>query len=287
MLTQEQIDHYQDKGYIGVEGVLNAEQVDALRRATDGFVEQSRTVAESDEIFDLEPGHTAAAPKLRRIKSPVMQHETYHNMLHHERILDIVAQLIGATIRYNGDKLNMKSGGFGSPVEWHQDWAFYPHSNDDLLAVGICIDDMNVGNGCLMVVPGSHKGPILDHHLDGHFAGAVTDPDFDDSRAERVELKAGGISIHHVRALHGSLPNLSPNPRRLLLLQYCAGDAWPLGQAVDWEGFGKSFIRGERSNQIRCSDTPVRMPIPGAKLGGSIYAVQQVLSKSNIKVAAG
>ena len=48
------------------------------------------------------------------------------------------AQLIGPGVRYNGHKLNMKSGEYGSPVEWHQDWAFYPHTNDDLLAVARC-----------------------------------------------------------------------------------------------------------------------------------------------------
>jgi len=52
-------------------------------------------------------------------------------------LLDIVAQLIGPGIYYNGDKLNMKIAGVGSPVEWHQDWAFYPCTNDDLLAVGV------------------------------------------------------------------------------------------------------------------------------------------------------
>ena len=178
-------------------------EVEALRQTTDEFVDQSRTATESDTVFDLEPGHAPDNPKLRRLKSPVAQHEIYRSTLHHERILDIVGQLIGPRIRTNGDKLNMKSGEFGSPVEWHQDWAFYPHTNDDLLAVGVCIDDMNETNGCLLVIPGSHKGPIYNHHLDGHFAGAVTTADFDDSAAEKIELAAGGISIHHVRALHG------------------------------------------------------------------------------------
>ena len=43
-------------------------------------------------------------------------------------------------------KINMKSAGFGSPVEWHQDWAFYPHTNQNVLAVGILLDDMNSDN---------------------------------------------------------------------------------------------------------------------------------------------
>jgi len=280
MLTQEQVANYHEKGYLGVEGVLTPGEVAALRQVTDEFVERSRAATESDATFDLEPGHSPDSPKLRRLKSPVAQHEMYRSTLHHERILAVVAQLIGPRIRTNGDKLNMKSGAFGSPVEWHQDWAFYPHTNDDLLAVGVCIDDMNETNGCLLVIPGSHKGPIYNHHLDGRFAGAVTAADFDDAAAEKIELKAGGISIHHVRALHGSLPNTSPHPRRLLLLQYCAGDSWPLVPAPDWEGYCRTFVRGEPSRHIRVADVPVSMPMPGAKVGGSIYATQTVLRHS-------
>ena len=146
--------------------------------------------------------------------------------------------------------------------------------------MGVCIDDMSETNGCLLVIPGSHKGPIYNHHLDGHFAGAVTTADFDDSAAEKIELAASGISLHHVRALHGSLPNTSPHPRRLLLLQYCAGDSWPLVPAPDWEGYCRTFVRGEPSRHIRVADVPVSMPMPGAKVGGSIYATQTVLRHS-------
>ena len=101
-------------------------------------------------MFDLEPGHTAAHPQLRRLKSPAAEDPVYDRTLRHDTILDIVAQLIGPTIRTNGNKLNMKSAGFGSEVEWHQDWAFYPHTNDDILAVGVALDDMMLENGCLL-----------------------------------------------------------------------------------------------------------------------------------------
>ena len=53
----------------------------------------------------------------------------------------------GRGVRQQGDKLNMKSPGVGSPVQWHQDWAFYPHTNDDILAVGLAIDDTTIENG--------------------------------------------------------------------------------------------------------------------------------------------
>lgn len=279
MLTPEQIETYHRDGYIGVENVLNSEEVEELKRVTDDFVEQSRAVAESDEVFDLEPGHTSEEPKLRRLKSPIDVHEVYRKTLKHPKILEIVSHLIGPSLWTNGNKLNMKSGGFGSPVEWHQDWAWYPFTNDDLLAVGVCMDDMMEENGCLLAIPGTHKGRILDHHKDGQFAGGVTEPDFDDSKAQKIEVKAGGISIHHVRVLHGSLPNLSPHPRRLLLFQYCASDAWPL-RGVEWDEYVASHVCGEPTNQPRVTDVPVRIPLPRPKHSGSIYETQQALEKT-------
>lgn len=277
MLTQEQLDFYNENGYIGVEAVLTDDEVNALRRVTDEFVEKSREVTEHTDIFDLEPGHTAANPRVRRIKNPGLYHTVYDETLRHPKILDIVAQLIGPGIRYNGHKLNMKYPAFGSPVEWHQDWAFYPHTNDELLAVGVVIDDMTVENGALMILPGSHKGPTLNHHQNGAFVGAVTEPDFTPVGAVPVELKSGGITIHHVRALHGSAPNTSEKPRRLLLFQYCAVDAWPLKGIPDWDSFNDFIIRGEPTNQPRMVAAPVRMPEPYSEKKGSIYEVQSLL----------
>ncbi|MBH54267.1 MAG: phytanoyl-CoA dioxygenase [Opitutaceae bacterium] len=282
MLSKRQIEIYHRDGFIGVENVLNEVEIEELCRVTDEFVEKSRSVTETDAVFDLEPGHTAEEPKLRRLKSPIKVHDVYLRTLNHEKILDIVAQLIGPSIWSNGNKLNMKAGGFGSPVEWHQDWAWYPFTNDDLLAVGVCMDDMSEENGCLLAIPGSHKGRILDHHLNGVFAGGVTEPNFNDSAVKKIELKAGGISIHHVRTLHGSLPNLSPNPRRLLLYQYCASDAWPLG-GVDWDEYASRHVRGDPTNQPRLVEVPIRMPVPKSGLDGSIYETQSTMEKSTFR----
>lgn len=283
MLTQQQIAFYHKHGYLGVENVLSQCEVDDLRRVTDVFVEKSREVAEHTAVFDLEPGHTPENPKLRRLKSPIEQHEVYRNTLHHEKILAMVSQLIGYGLRCNGNKLNMKQPGYGSPVEWHQDWAFYPHTNDDLLAVGVVIDDMTEENGPLLVIPGSHKGPVYDHHLNGHFCGAVTDPTFSDKGTTPVMVKAGGITIHHVRMLHGSVSNTSDKPRRLLLFQYCAIDAFPLGGIVNWDTFNATIVRGEATNIPRVEPVPVRLPYPGALRTGSIYESQTVLKKSTFE----
>lgn len=281
MLTREQIDFYHEYGYLSVENVLSEDEVAELRIVTDEFVEKSREVTEHTSEFDLEPGHTPDKPRLRRLKSPILLHDLYRQLLHHENILAHVSQLIGYGLRTNGNKLNMKQPGYGSPVEWHQDWAFYPHTNDDLLAVGVVIDDMTEENGPLLVIPGSHKGPIYDHNLDGHFCGAVTDPAFSDKTAVSIMVKAGGITIHHVRMLHGSMVNMSDHPRRLLLFQYCAIDAFPLSGTNDWDSFNETIVRGEPTNIPRIEPVPVRMPYPAALRTGSIYESQTVLKESN------
>lgn len=277
MLTQQQIDFYHENGYLGIEGVYSMAEIEELRRVTDEFVEASRAHTEHTAVFDLEPGHTPEAPRLRRLKEPVDQHEVYNQALRHPKVLDIVEQLVGKGVRTNGNKLNMKSAGFGSPVEWHQDWAFYPHTNDDLLAVGVALDDMMLENGPLLVIPGSHKWRVFSHHEDGFFVGAVSETVPQADQAVPIELKAGGISIHHVRALHASAPNVSDRPRRLLLFQYCALDAWPLMGVKSWDAFNANILRGEPTQFPRVTDVPVTIPLPSPPKVGSIYEIQTQL----------
>lgn len=281
MLTPAQIQAYRDDGYIGVENVFSAAEIAELRRVTDEFVEKSRAVTANDAVFDLEPSHTPEKPRLRRLKDPIKQHATYRAAMHQPKLLAILSQLIGPNITTNGNKLNMKLADVGSPVEWHQDWAFYPHTNDDLLAVGIAMDDSTLENGCLLVIPGSHRGPLLDHHQDGVFIGAVTEPGFKADRAVPITLKAGGVSIHHARTLHGSAPNRSAHPRRLLLFQYCAADAWALLPGdKPWETYTANVVQGQATSQPRVTSVPVRLPLPPAKFGGSIYENQRGLKRA-------
>jgi hypothetical protein len=141
------------------------------------------------------------------------------------------------------------------------------------------MDDMLIENGCLLVIPGSHKGPVYSHHQGGVFVGAVTDPDFDAHDAVPIELKAGGISIHHVRLLHASAPNTSSRPRRLLLYQYCAVDAWPLA-FPDLGQFNGCILQGEPTAEPRLAAVPVRIPLPTPERKGSIFEIQSALERS-------
>ena len=288
MLTDAQRAQYQNDGFVIVPDVFSAAEIAELRAVTEEFVRNSATVAANDEIYDLEDSHSAAEPRVRRIKTPHAHHDAYKRASRHPAVVAILEELWGS-VRYDTGKLNLKSAGYGAPIEWHQDWAFYPHTNDDLAAVGIMLDDFTMENGPMMVIPGSHHGPIYDHHgADGCFCGAI-DPaasKLDLSKAVPCLGKAGSITIHHVRAVHGSATNFSGRPRRFLLFQYRAADAWPLlGLKEGIDKFNEQLIVGEPSLAPRLVPLPVRMPLPPAAFQGSIYENQRTTGRRFFETA--
>ena len=269
---------YDINGYVVVPSMFNSDEVALLRNTTNDIIESARGKSQSDAIHDLEDSHDPkGSPRVRRIKDPVQQFGVYDALARNEKLLSVVRTLLGNDVRFHSSKINIKSVEYGAAVEWHQDWVFYPHTNDDLLAVGIAIDPMTMENGCLMMIPGSHRDPIYDHHhRDGYFVGAVQEKNFSLKDAVPITLDAGGISIHHVRTLHGSESNTSDHSRRLLLTQYCAVDAWPLRGITDWDTFNADIVRGEPTNRPRLADIPVLMPYPEGEFGDlSIYEIQK------------
>ena len=280
MISAREVETYRREGYLILPDVLTPGEVTDLQRVTDEFVERSRAVTKHTEMFDLEDGHTSSAPRLRRIVSPHLWHPVYAELVRHPRIIAALSSLWGSNIRFDQSKLNMKSAGFGSPVEWHQDWAFYPHTNDDLAAVGVMIDDIGEDNGPMLVLPRSHTGPIYDHHAEGRFCGAidVNRSSLDVSRALPCLGRAGTITIHHARLVHGSATNRSTRPRRFLLHQYRAADAWPLLRRPEtWEDWTSLLVSGTETLAPRLTPVPVRLPLPPAQHQGSIYENQRRL----------
>lgn len=127
-------------------------------------------------------------------------------------------------------------------------------------------------SGCLQVVPKSHKGPLLSHFKDGEFVSAINDSRFDPSLAAHLEVPSGGVSLHHVQAIHGSAANFSKNKRRLYVYQYCSTDAWPLlgvsslewGNTgpLDWDRFTSTLVRGETTLFPKMEAIPICLPVP-------------------------
>ena len=279
-LSAAQKRSYHENGYLVLEGHLPAELVTRGRVEIARLSEHAKTIDASDDLIDLEDSHTRNEPRIRRIKRPDLQSAYFNELMRGDLILGPVRELIGPNVRLQTAKLNMKKAQYGAPVQWHQDFAFYPHTNDDVLAVGIVFDDMTTENGPLQVIPGSHKGPIFDHHLNGVFAGTCDLAEAGYSPEDAVSLTgpAGTVSIHHARILHGSALNTSKRDRQMLFYEMMAADAFPIMGAmtelVSLEVFNARLLCGEATNQARLEPVPVRIPQPQPKMAGSIYEIQ-------------
>ena len=239
MIDQSEIEFYKTNGYLFVPDVFDRQAIAAMRAVAYRNIEMSGKVSRSDERFDVGPGHCASQPRLRRLKNPCQHEVVYDQASRSERLISIVSALLGPNVRFDHSKLNYKPSGAAETIEWHHDWAFYPHTNDDILAVGVLLEDATAENGPLMVIPKSHLGDVYDHHRDGYFVGAIDMEiaDFESSQGVEITGKAGGITIHHVRTIHGSRHNQTVRDRPLLILSYAAVDAWPLVGDVDLDEF--------------------------------------------------
>ena len=272
--------NYEKQGFVLVENLFDETKVIEFQRVTEELIEQSRGHQKSDEKFDLEPDHSQTNPRVQRIKVPHKQHKVFAKALRNSMLLNVLQILIGNNVRFRNSKLNIKAAKGGSEVDWHQDWAFYPHTNSDLLAVGIMLDDIDEDNAPLMVVPQSHLGKTLNHHYRGVFSGSVDlkEEDVDSSTSYKITGKAGSASFHHVKALHGSGPNQSDRPRRMLFFEYAAADAWPL---VDFEVYGdfaeyeEKMVLGKSTLQPRIDNSDIIMPYPRPPNPDSIYRIQK------------
>ena len=286
-LSKDEINFYNDQGYLLVEDVISENQHKEMLALVDGFFEKSKMIKENDNIFDLEDGHSSDNPRLKRIKQPHQHSQFFWDIIKESKIEEILKDLLGDNVSLKTSKLNTKAPGGGAAVEWHQDWAFYPHTNDNVLALGLMLNDVDIDNGPLMVIPESHKGPVLSHFNNGVFCGAIDpdDSDFDMSKAVTLTGKARSMTIHHARTLHGSSPNNSNRDRLVLFYECNSADAWPLVGAGAYmkstnpvqlcNQLEKQMVCGKVSYQPRMENVPVTIPLPPAPDYGSIFTSQK------------
>ncbi len=139
-------------------------------------------------------------------------------------ILDAVEDLVGPDILVFASKFWIKGGGDGTYVSWHQDSAYFGLEPHDLVTAWIALTDANTGNGCMRVIPGSHRGAAHEHvetyHEKNLLARGQVIEGLDETGAADMELEAGQFSLHHERIVHGSLPNGTDDARIGLALFY-------------------------------------------------------------------
>jgi ectoine hydroxylase len=277
VLSEDQREHYQRSGWVAVPDLVDAEWLERLRRVTDEFVDASRTLTESNVLYDLDVGHSAAEPRLRRLSSPTDLHETYWEFASQSVITDVAVDLLGPDVKFHHSKLNFKAPRGGEEVKWHQDIQFRPHTNYHLLTIGVFLEDVEAGMGEVGFVGGSHDGQLFDlYDEDDRWTGALRDRDVEIAGVDAAEYPigpAGTLTVHNCRTVHGSAPNRSDRPRPLLLQTYAAADAFAYTDLVKQSPHGEELIRGEPARWARHDPRPCLMPPTGPYR--PIFAVQQ------------
>jgi ectoine hydroxylase-related dioxygenase (phytanoyl-CoA dioxygenase family) len=281
MLSETQQAEFWANGVIVLESAYSEHDLEPLRLQHQRWIDESRKHAgpfgemlDGRARFDVEPGHTASAPALRRVASPEEISNEFMGLIESGPMLEAVADLLGQDLRFHHAKLNSKLPGSGTTVKWHQDFTFDPHSNDDCITAMLFLDDIDSEIGPARVVPGSHRGELYSLRQEGRFTGAV-----DDSVARQCEDSAieclgpaGSLCLMHTRALHASSENLTQRPRSLYIATLTAADSVPLAPcAVPSKQAGR-IVHGRDPGRIR--SVAFNMETPEIPSGASFFDQQ-------------
>lgn len=276
-LTRQQTDFFERNGYLIVEGALSPEQLREADETVRAIVAEQRELGGGADKLEWEPERTGGELIPRRLYNPASEFPAFRAISESDPVLDRVESLFGPHLQFHHSKLNFKPPRVGSVVEWHQDLGYFPHTNTDLVACLVYLDDATMENGCLQVVPRQHKGRLYDHTVEGRFAGRITEAGWRDGKPEPVacEAPAGSMIMMHALTPHSSLPNRSPRSRRTLVLEYRAADAYPIlyhEQIVPTEQLSRQ-VRGRPSPVARFTLTSFPMPQLGEKYS-SLFDLQ-------------
>lgn len=279
VLTQTQREGYFENGYILLERIVPDEWVEKLRAVTEEMVDRSRQVARSDAVWDLDEGHDAEAPRLRRLSSPNDHHPVYWEYASNSILTDAIADLVGPNVKFHHSKLNFKWSGGGDEVKWHQDISFWPHTNYSPCTAGTYIYDCGLEQGPLAVLPGSHDYPLYNQYNDkDEWVGCLSPEDaaaIDMGKAVYLDGPAGSVTIHNCRTLHYSKANHSQTPRPLLLNVYAAADAFPYTHNPLRSKYDQAIVRGKPARYAHHDPRPCLLPPDWSGGYTSIFAVQQ------------
>ncbi len=212
MLSGQQMDHYRERGFVAPVDIFSEDEIDAIRAEID------TAMARWSDKLEGQGRNNAhyILPVLDRIA-------------HEPRILDVVEQLIGPDVLVGGTTIFLKPPESAGFISWHQDARYIGLEPHNWVTAWLAIDDVNEENGCMRMLPGSHHAPLAEHvdtfDENNLLSRGQTVPDVDQAATIPVILKAGQLSLHHPRIVHGSAPNLSNRRRMGLAIQsYIGGD---------------------------------------------------------------
>jgi ectoine hydroxylase len=279
ILSQAQREQYFATGFLAAEGLIPQEWLELLRTRSTEFIEASRTVAKSNEDYDIGPAHRPEHPHVRRLKALVDRHPDFWRICVESPLADIAADLVGPDVKFHSSKLNYKYPGSGEIVDWHQDIPAWPHTNYSPVTLGIYLDDVPVEQGPLTCVPGSHRGPIFVHRDDaGKWTGAIRRTDHAEinmAAAKDLTGPAGTVIAINCRTVHGSRANATNRVRPVALFIYSSADAFTWMPNPTPTRYTGEIVRGQPATVAHLDPYPCPVPPDWAKDGyGSIFTAQ-------------
>jgi Phytanoyl-CoA dioxygenase (PhyH) len=218
-LSKDEVDRYDEQGYLVPSYQLPPAKLQRLRSALDRLIRENPGVRPEKLVSahiegDNGEGVKGSANFLELAKDP--------------EIVEMVSQVIGEDVILWGCQVFCKPGGDGYETPWHQDGHYWPIRPLANCTVWVALDDSTPQNGCLRVIPGSHRDKRTHEHLmeqreDLVLSQRTADHAFDIDSAVDVVLKAGQMSMHDIYMIHGANPNRSPLRRAGVAIRYMPG----------------------------------------------------------------
>jgi phytanoyl-CoA hydroxylase len=220
---------YDDQGYVVLPDVLRPESLAAAVAETTAICRGHRGDIDGAVPADERDDDATVLARYLCIHFPHKISAPMRDLARHPAVVDEVVDNIGPNVKLMQSMLFMKAAGKPGQA-WHQDESHIPTRDRSLTAVWLALDDATLDNGCLWVIPGSHRRGVLyptrdqsDPRFDGTPEAYGFPHDADD--AIPIELPAGGALIFDGYLLHRSLPNRSAGLRRALVNHYMSAES--------------------------------------------------------------
>jgi phytanoyl-CoA hydroxylase len=236
MLSRDQIDFYQENGYVLLEGLFNREEAATFRQHGHDLINGLAAKRSVDAAWGSAREMVKEA-RLLHCHDVQFYDAIFNRLLFDPRFVDAAADLMGTpNIQLHHNKLFIKPPEKGSPFPMHQDQPFFPHEKHTLTAAIIHFDDAPLEKGCVRVVPGSHKLGPLQHIEEGGWHLPFSQ--YPIESATPCQAKAGDVLFFNYLTIHGSAVNVSSEARTTLLVQMRDPADLPLQEVHQSRGQG-------------------------------------------------
>ncbi|MDE2853080.1 MAG: phytanoyl-CoA dioxygenase family protein [Chloroflexota bacterium] len=223
-LTKEQINFYQENGYIIIEDFLSPEELETWRQRVDDAVARrgNRKLADRSEVDDeSEEGKYRRLRFVQRLNLWT-DHAGMRELMLDPRLGKMASELAGVDgMRIWHDQALNKQP-WANPTGWHLDNPLWSYSSRDALSIWVALDDATLQNGCLYFLPGAHKTATFDTSNIGPNISDLFDlyPQWAKLESAPAPMKAGSCSFHNGLMPHGAGANMTPGWRRAMTCGY-------------------------------------------------------------------